>query len=238
MRTLAVSVSVLVGMCSVQAQTARLTTVDKSGHVVPIAANTTNAETVASVGPSGCPNTQTLTPDDAQALIRRIATEEGFSAEFALSVAKVESHFNVGARSDKGAYGLMQLMPETARRFKVALCDPADNVRGGVRFLQALSAKYQNSLYVLAAYNAGEDAVERNRGVPPYPETVRFVAQVIDNLNGWPMPGTASPRRTRNASALVADMIEPPRASSSSETTVATPRNTASWSDGFVMHVE
>jgi soluble lytic murein transglycosylase-like protein len=123
--------------------------------------------------------------------------------------------------SPKGAVGLMQLMPATAKRFGVDACDPADNVRGGVRFLRILQERYRNPMHVLAAYNAGEDAVEQHRGVPPYPETVRYVAAVLNDLNGWPKPVGATASRPRRG--------------------VATPDPSnpeASWSQGFVMHVE
>ena len=82
----------------------------------------------------------------------------------------------------------MQLRPETARRFNVDLCDPEANVRGGVRFLRSLHERYRNPFFILAAYNAGEEAVEKSRGVPPYPETVRFVADVMNDFYAWPDP--------------------------------------------------
>jgi hypothetical protein len=103
-----------------------------------------------------------------------------------VAVAKAESRLISTARSEKDAYGLMQLKAETAERFKVDLCDPVENVRGGVRFLRHLQSHYRNPFYVLAAYNAGERMLVEHRGVPPFPETVRFVAAVMNDLQGWP----------------------------------------------------
>jgi hypothetical protein len=124
----------------------------------------------------------------ARALVERIAKEEGFYPEFVLAVAHGESRFDPNALSPKGAVGLMQLEPATAERYKVNICDPADNVRGGVRFLRDLHARYKNPLFILAAYNAGEENLKEYHGVPPYPETVRFVATVLNEFYDWPAP--------------------------------------------------
>ena len=162
-------------------------------------------------------------PSEAEALARKIATEEGFDQSLIVAVARVESRFRMDLVSPKGAVGLMQLMPATAQRFGVDPCDPADNVRGGVRFLRALQERFRNPMHVLAAYNAGEDAVEQHRGVPPYPETVRYVAAVLNDLNGWPKPAAASATgASRSRRAAAPDPSNPQ----------------ASWSQGFVMHVE
>jgi hypothetical protein len=132
----------------------------------------------------------------------------------------------------------MQLMPETAQRFKVDLCDPADNVRGGVRFLRALHEKYRNPFFILAAYNAGEGAVEESRGVPPFPQTVRFVAQVINDFYAWPAlassHGRAPDREANNHSSL----IEPGVARATPGTSVPQSSPQVRWDDGFVMHVD
>ena len=105
---------------------------------------------------------------------------------FLAAVVNVESRANPAARSAKGALGLMQVMPATARRFGVVtaaeLSDPAANLRVGAAYLKQLQRLYGNNLpLVLAAYNAGEGAVERHgRRTPPYPETVGYVARVLD----------------------------------------------------------
>jgi soluble lytic murein transglycosylase-like protein len=114
-------------------------------------------------------------------MIFRTAREHGVHPDLAYAVAAVESSFDPLARSPKGALGLMQLMPETAERFGVEdPLDPADNVRGGVRFLRYLLDLFGGDLRLaLAAYNAGENAVLAIGRVPPYQETRTYVAKVI-----------------------------------------------------------
>ncbi len=99
------------------------------------------------------------------------------------SVIRAESNYNPYALSPKGAQGLMQLIPATARRFGVANAfNPAQNIEGGVRYLKYLLALYGDYPRALAAYNAGEAAVDRYRGIPPYAETRSYVYQVGKNL--------------------------------------------------------
>ncbi len=81
-------------------------------------------------------------------------------------------------------------MPSTAAFLGVAdICDPAENIDGGVRFLKSLFETYRNPLIVAAAYNAGEANVQKYGGVPPFPETVRFVAEVVNRQLGLQLPG-------------------------------------------------
>ena len=98
------------------------------------------------------------------------------------AVIMVESGYDAAARSPKGALGLMQLMPETARRFGTTdRSDPAQNLRGGARYLARLLEDFDGQLSLaLAAYNAGENAVRRHGGrIPPYAETQRYVPAVL-----------------------------------------------------------
>jgi soluble lytic murein transglycosylase-like protein len=97
-----------------------------------------------------------------------------------LAIISVESGFNERAVSPKNAQGLMQLIPDTARRFRVKnVFDAEENIKGGVAYLQWLLAFFKGDVpLVAAAYNAGERAVERYRGVPPYPETRDYVRKV------------------------------------------------------------
>jgi len=112
--------------------------------------------------------------------VDRIARQNQLSPRLVHSVIQVESNYNPNAVSPKGAQGLMQLIPSTARRFGVSnVFDPADNIQGGARYLKYLLGLYQgDEKLALAAYNAGEAAVSRYGGVPPFPETQDYVAEV------------------------------------------------------------
>ncbi|HUT04049.1 MAG TPA: lytic transglycosylase domain-containing protein [bacterium] len=113
-------------------------------------------------------------------LIRGTAGQYGLDPELVMALVKVESNFNPYAISPKGARGLMQLIPATARLYGLRnYYDPAGNVDAGVRHLRMLLEKYNHELdLALAAYNAGCGAVDRYGAIPPYGETVRFVKRV------------------------------------------------------------
>jgi soluble lytic murein transglycosylase-like protein len=98
------------------------------------------------------------------------------------AVIHAESAFNPHAVSPKGARGLMQLIPDTAKRFSVKNSfDPKDNISGGSKYLSWLLKRYGGNLkYAVAAYNAGEGSVDKYRGVPPYTETQNYVMRVLD----------------------------------------------------------
>jgi len=110
------------------------------------------------------------------------AGQRGVDARLVEAVIAVESAFDPNAVSKKGAQGLMQLMPDTADRFGVAnVWDPGQNIGGGTAYLRELIDLFNGDLrHVLAAYNAGEGAVTRHGGVPPYPETIQYVDRVLD----------------------------------------------------------
>lgn len=115
-------------------------------------------------------------------IIDEIAKEVGLNAHLIHAVIQVESAYNPLAISSKGAQGLMQLIPATAARFGVDHAhDPESNIRGGARYLKKLLELFNNDLRLtLAAYNAGEGAVQKyNNKVPPYPETQAYVTRVI-----------------------------------------------------------
>lgn len=109
------------------------------------------------------------------------------------AMAQVESSFDPGAISPKGAQGLLQLMPATASRFGVRdAFDIEQNLNGGARYIKWLLERYEGQTELaLAGYNAGEAAVDRYRGIPPYPETQAYVTRVlerVDRFGGVPTP--------------------------------------------------
>jgi soluble lytic murein transglycosylase-like protein len=115
------------------------------------------------------------------ALVREAAGAVELEPALVHAVVSVESRYNPRAVSRKGASGLMQLMPETARRYGVAdVFDPAQNLRAGARYLRDLLRMFDNDLKLaLAAYNAGENAVARHGRIPPYRETLAYVPKVL-----------------------------------------------------------
>ena len=121
-----------------------------------------------------------LNADAYAAEIRSAAAQHGVDEAIVRAIIHAESSFNPNALSRVGAQGLMQLMPPTARRFGVSNSyDPAQNIRGGVQYLAWLLKRYNGDLTLAAAgYNAGEGAVDKYKGVPPYSETRRYVERV------------------------------------------------------------
>jgi len=118
-------------------------------------------------------------------LVRSLAPEYQLDPELVLALIEVESNFNPQARSPKDAQGLMQLIPATAERFGVKdVWDPEDNLRGGMAYLRWLLKRFDGDVKLtLAAYNAGEGAVDRHGGVPPYSETRAYVSRISDKLD-------------------------------------------------------
>jgi soluble lytic murein transglycosylase-like protein len=113
------------------------------------------------------------------AIIDKASAAQGIDPKLVRAVIQVESAYQQRARSRKGAMGLMQLMPETAREYGVAdPYDPASNIEAGIKHLKSLLQRFPKDL-ALAAYNAGEAAVQRFRGMPPYPETRAYVASIL-----------------------------------------------------------
>ena len=118
-------------------------------------------------------------PNPYGEIIDRFSAEHGVDAKLVRAVIQVESGYKERARSSKGAMGLMQLMPATARQYRlIDPYDPRSNIEAGVRHLKTLLDRFPLQV-ALAAYNAGESAVERFRGVPPYAETRDYVSRIL-----------------------------------------------------------
>ncbi|MCG6967154.1 MAG: transglycosylase SLT domain-containing protein [Chromatiaceae bacterium] len=118
---------------------------------------------------------------DLMIAIYEMAPQFELDPALVLEVVRAESDFNPKARSDKGAMGLMQLIPDTARRFGVKdPFEPIQNLRGGMAYLRWLLERFDGDLKLtLAGYNAGEGAVQRHGGVPPYAETREYVRRIL-----------------------------------------------------------
>jgi len=123
---------------------------------------------------------------EVERLVRSHAPALGLDPDLVLAVIQVESGFRVKAVSGKGAMGLMQIIPETGRRFGLTQpFDPADNVRAGMAYLRWLLSYFDGDVALaLAGYNAGENAVVRHGGIPPYPETRTYVQRVLTLYSG------------------------------------------------------
>lgn len=160
---------------------------DVKGNLVLSNRPRAGATSVRSYAVPEAPRVRATRPVSAQRshlyddVILEHSQRNGVRPDLVRAVVQVESAFNPGARSHKGALGLMQLMPATIRQFGVSNpFNPADNVRAGVAYLRQLLDRYQNSEELaLAAYNAGPGAVDKyGQNVPPYRETRDYVAQV------------------------------------------------------------
>lgn len=148
-----------------------------------LAASTAKARSSATLA---LPPLPANAPEPIVKFVTLVAPEYHLAPHLVLAVMATESNFNPWALSPKNAQGLMQLIPDTAARFHVRRpTDPAQNIRGGMAYLQWLLAYFQGDLaLVLAAYNAGERAVDRYRGVPPYAETRQYVQRILLAMGG------------------------------------------------------
>jgi soluble lytic murein transglycosylase-like protein len=132
---------------------------------------------------SGAASRPRLAASAIRGLIDDLARRHGVDVHLAHAVVRAESNYNPFAVSPKGAMGLMQLMPATAARYGVNdPFDPVQNLDAGLRHLRGLLARYDRSR-ALAAYNAGERAVDRYGGVPPYRETQAYVRRILAEVN-------------------------------------------------------
>jgi len=140
------------------------------------------------VAPAADSGRTALNTVDLRQLVQNISREHGVDPKLVDALVRVESSYDPNAVSRRGAMGLMQLMPETAKRLDVEdPFDPEENIRGGVKEFSRLVDRYSGNLqFALAAYNAGEGAVARYRGVPPYEETRAYVARILTLYTGRP----------------------------------------------------
>jgi soluble lytic murein transglycosylase-like protein len=139
-------------------------------------------------------------------IIYDVAIRHSINPHLVAALIHVESSFNPRAVSRKGACGLMQLLPETARRFgltkKKDLYDPKKNLEAGVRYLKWLANRFGGDTQkILAAYNAGEGAVQRFGGIPPYQETQSYVQKIFGLLGFSSTPAPAAPQTAELAIA-------------------------------------
>lgn len=122
---------------------------------------------------------------EIQKIVEDVAQKYSLDPNLIHSIIKIESNYDPLAISPKGAMGLMQLMPETATQYGVKnIFDPRENIEGGVKYLKDLIRLYQGRTdLVLAAYNAGQEAVKKFGGIPPYPETINYIEKVKASYN-------------------------------------------------------
>lgn len=146
-----------------------------------------------------------VAPATIDKLVRKLAPQFKVQPQLALAIIQVESSFDTYAISPAAAMGLMQLIPQTAQRFGVKNAfDPQQNIRGGLAYLRYLLAYFEGDVaLVAAAYNAGEGAVDRHKGIPPFAETREYVKRVIARVGTAPH---AFDRRIASPSPRLADI--------------------------------
>ena len=174
----------------------RITTDAQGRKVVK---NSGSRASVSVQAPAAVPLLDKVEDSKTWSHIHDAARANGLDPELVAAVIKVESNFNPNALSRKGAQGLMQLMPATARL--LGLDDAFDgrgNIHSGCRYLKSLLDDFDGDLpLALAAYNAGREAVRKYNGIPPYPETRHYVRQVLRLYNGDEEAAVSTGRRVR-----------------------------------------
>ncbi|MGN7613016.1 lytic transglycosylase domain-containing protein [Magnetococcales bacterium HHB-1] len=129
---------------------------------------------------NGTKEAKAISAKEIRQLIKQTAYQERVNPNLLKAIVAAESNFNPNAVSKKGAVGLMQLMPGTAREMGVRnIRHPKENLRGGARYLRKMLSEFRNIRFAVAAYNAGPQAVKKYNGIPPYPETQTYVKRVL-----------------------------------------------------------
>ena len=168
-----------------------LSNVPDSGKYKLMVATPENATAEAASGASGRTSPGVTQRVEYGSIIDKVATKYGIDSALLHAVITVESGYNPAAVSKRGAAGLMQLMPETAKRYGVKdVFNPMQNVEGGARYLIDLLKIFNNDINLtLAAYNAGENSVIRNGNqIPPYRETKAYIPRVVDFYKKYQSP--------------------------------------------------
>jgi soluble lytic murein transglycosylase-like protein len=184
-------------------------------HAAPPTVSSPNDTKAVAVA---APSIPLLTKAETLLLIAEAAIKHRVPAAFVTSIVAAESNFDCAAISPRGAVGLMQLMPETARQFGANPAVPAENIDAGTQYLGWLMKRYEKRRdsikHVIAAYNAGPGMVDRYRGVPPFRETRAYVTRVLGFLKQF------SPSRT-NARATAQSVTAQSRRKTQSRTVTA-----------------
>ena len=177
--------------------TMRVEKSDRDGDQVFLTTNSgvqiLSASEIKSIEEEPDPNNRPVAPvlkskeTEMKAMIRASAKTHGVSVQLVESIALVESGMRTNAVSPKGAIGVMQLMPGTARQMGVDPNDVAQNIDGGTRLMRELLNRYEGDPHqltkALAAYNAGPGAVARYQGIPPYRETRNYVKKIMNKID-------------------------------------------------------
>lgn len=182
-RATIVVIAAVIWLCvSAPSQAQIASYVDEHGKLVYVNGGSPKHSSGSTISSSPAAQSASAPGDHLDQIVQQAAERHDLDPALVKAVISTESGWNPTAISRKGAVGLMQLIPETAERFGVGNAfDPVQNVEGGTSYLKSLLDHYNGDLTkTLAAYNAGERAVDQSGGIPAYPETERYVQKVTD----------------------------------------------------------